>query len=98
MSSNADVLGLTGSRVNVGLSTIIGVTVIANQVATVIRFVGGSSCEIGGASLTWGSGFLWDTTKDISLTDFRGTIYFAATGATAQITILKGVTSGFSVG
>ena len=86
-----DIFSLQGGRLNIGLSSIIGLTAVAGQNSLYLRFISGSSIEIGDASLTWGSGFLWDGLTPISM-NAMGTIYFAATGATCVVTFLQGRT------
>ena len=86
-----DIFSLQGGRLNIGLSSIIGLTAVAGQNSLYLRFISGSSIEIGGASLAWGSGFLWDGLAPISM-NAMGTIYFAATGTTCVITYLQGRT------
>ena len=86
-----DIFSLKSGRLNVGLSSIVGLTAVAGQNSLYLRFISGSSIDIGGASLAWGSGFLWDRITPISMNEM-GTIYFAATGATCVITYMQGRT------
>lgn len=86
--SQDEVFDLNAIRLNIGLSAIIGITIVANQTAIAIKSFSGGSCEIGGASLTWGQGWLLQET--ISLAG-RGTFYLAASGSTATVMILKGL-------
>lgn len=96
MANYSDIGSLVGQRVIVGLSTITGVTLAAGQSAVQLKILSGSSLEIGGASLTWGAGYLLGVNEVISL-DMNGTFYLAATGATVVACVLKGRTQGIAV-
>lgn len=89
-----DVLSLIGERVSIGLSQIIGVTVIAGLNAISIKKFSGGSLEIGGISLNWGSGYLFNSNEIVNI-QVAGTFYLAATGSTVVAMVLKGRTSGF---
>jgi hypothetical protein len=98
MASNFnDIEKLQGGRLEVGLSSIISLDVSAAQNAVLLRYLSGGSLEIGGASLTWGQGFLMDSSLPLSANS-SGNIYFAATGATVTISFLKGHTPGSNAG
>jgi len=89
-----DVESLVGTRLTVGLSQIIGITVLAGQNSIIVKYYSGGSLEVGGVSLTWGSGYLLDT-KEVVNIQSSGTFYLAATGSTVTCMILKGRSSGF---
>jgi len=76
----------------VGLSSIIGLSLIAGQNSILVKYITGGSLEIGGATLTWGKGYLMDT----GALGFNsvGSLYFAATGATVTVHYIKGTTAG----
>lgn len=86
--SQDEIFDLNAVRLTVGLSTIVGVTVLATQTAIAVKYFSGGSCEIGGASLTWGQGWLLQETVCMS---GRGTFYLAAQGSPAVVMILKGL-------
>lgn len=86
--SQDEIFDLNAVRINVGLSSIIGITIIANQAAIAVKYFSGGSCEIGGASLTWGQGWLLQETVCMA---GRGTFYLAAAGSTAVVMVLKGL-------
>lgn len=84
-----DVYSLQNIRLSVGLSTIIGISTLPYSNAVVIQQVSGSTLEIGGASLTWGQGFIYPGTP-ISF-NCAGSFYLAATGSTAIVNCLFGL-------
>lgn len=95
---NNDVKGITAQRVIVGVSQILGVTVVAGQISSTIGYLSGGSLEVGGASLTWGKGWLMGstTTPQGLLPDLSaGTYYLAATGATVTCQIITKLSAGF---
>lgn len=94
MGARDDVYGFQGLRVVVDLSQIVGVTISAYQNASIIKYYSGGSLEIGGASLTWGQGYLFSGGEALSIQS-SGTYYLVATGATVIAMVLKGKTSGF---
>lgn len=94
MGARDDVYGFQGIRLSIGLSQIVGVTVAPGQNASIVKYYSGGSLEIGGASLTWGAGYLFNANEVISIQS-SGTYYLAATGATVIAMIFKGKTSGF---
>ena len=91
-----DIHDLGGFRVSVGLSSIIGVTVSAGQIATVFKYFTGGSLEIvsGYTASPWGLGYLFSVGEAVQI-DQSTTIYFAATGSTAEIMALRGRSAGF---
>ena len=89
-----DVESLVGTRLTIGLSTIVGITVLPGQNAVIVKYFSGGSLEIGGSSLTWGAGYLLDT-KEVVNVQSSGTFYLAATGSTVTCMLLKGRSSGF---
>ena len=89
MAQRDDVIALDGFRLSVGLSTIVGVTVTANQNAMIFKRFSGGTLEVGGASLTWGQGYIVGTNEIINVNS-TGTFYLAATGATVTVMFLRG--------
>lgn len=87
-SSRDDVFSLQGSIQAIGLSAIVEIPVQAFQNATVFKFISGSTLLIGGATLTWGVGYPMGIGETVSV-DLSGSIFFAASGATATIGILR---------
>jgi len=91
--------GLSSKRFAVGLSTIIGLTGIPGQCGLYVRLTNasGSTLEIGGASLTWGQGFQMPDSSNVTTSQVffpvKGTVYFVATGATANVTVTRLVTN-----
>lgn len=93
MSQTENSYGLRGQPLYVGLSSIVGVTVIAGQNFALLKYSSGGSLEIGGVSLSWGLGYLFNTGEALSLNSY-GTVYLAATGATVTTMLLRGLSSG----
>lgn len=84
-------------RLAVGLSTIVGVTVLAGQVSVSMEMLSGQTLEIvaaPGASVGWGQGFPFPTNAIMSF-DSIGTMWLAASGATALVVVLRGRSEGF---
>lgn len=85
-------------RINVGLSSIIGVSAAIGQVDISIKLLAASgSLEIGGtyaysggtyAAFTWGNGYLLGTSEVLKL-NMQGTFWLAATGATVTALIMR---------
>jgi hypothetical protein len=90
-----DIHGLEGFRFSVGLSTIIGVTVVAGLNASVFKYFSGGSLEIvtGSTPIPWGLGYLYGTSEAVQI-DNSTTVYFAATGSTATVMALRGRSAG----
>ncbi len=93
MSSNADTQALRGRSVNVGLSSIIGVSFLAGSEWNIIKYSSGGSLEIGGISLTWAAGYLYSVNEVLSF-PCNGSAYLAATGATVVVQVLSGLSAG----
>jgi hypothetical protein len=72
----------------VGPSAIFGLTAVPGQLGIIVRqFTTGTSCFVGGASLTWdGAGQLSANTVSVQKIPATGTVYFAAQGNTAVVT------------
>lgn len=84
-------------RVAVGLSTVIGVTVRPGQVSVSLEMLSGQTLEIvasPGSSISWGQGFPFPTNAIMSF-DSIGTMWLAASGATAMVVVLRGLSEGF---
>ena len=85
--------GLLGQAVNVGLSAVLGVTVVSGQLGCIFKFVTGGSLVLGGATLTWTNGYLVSPGEALNM-NVSSTFYLAASGATAQCFILKSLSQG----
>lgn len=94
MSQRDDVNSLVGLKVLLGPSQIFGVTVVPGLNSTTVKYFSGGSLEIGGASLTWGAGYLLGTNEIVNIPS-NGNFYLAVTGATVTCYILKGRSNGF---
>lgn len=84
-----NIVTLKGERLAVGLSAIIGITLVPGQQVAVLKYFSGGSLEIGGSALTWGAGYLMGTSEVLNMKS-QGTFYLAATGATAVAMLLRG--------
>lgn len=93
MAKDDDIYSGFGQRIAVGLSTIVGVTVVAGQVGSIFKYFSGGTLEIGGATLLWGNGYVFAVGEAIQM-DNAGTFYFAATGATVVMMSLRGRSAG----
>lgn len=93
MAKDDDIFSLVGQKHTIGLSSIVGISVIPGVVSVLVQYGTGGSLEIGGATLTWGQGFLFKVDQGISL-DNAGTFYLAATGATVTAYTLRGRSAG----
>jgi hypothetical protein len=93
MAKDDDVHSGLGQRFFVGLSTIFGVTVAPGQVGAIYKYFSGGTLEIGGATLTWGNGYVFAVGEAISM-DSAGTFYFASTGSTSTLMVLRGRSAG----
>ena len=98
MASTLDIASVVSEKIVVGLSSIVGVTVIPFQTKINIKIVSGNSLEVGGSyslltgastAFTWGSGYLLGATEILSFNS-TGNFYLAATGATVTAHILRG--------
>lgn len=93
MAKDDDVHSGLGQRFAIGLSQIVGVTVTSGQCAAIYKYFSGGTLEIGGATLTWGNGYVFSPGEAIAM-DSAGTFYFAATGATVVLMVLRGRSAG----
>lgn len=84
-----------GQRYYVGLSAIIGVTVLPGQVATVFKHGGGGTLWAGGPSLAVGASAYLMTTGEAINIDNSGTVYFVSSGITSTLYLFMGKSSGF---
>lgn len=96
MSRSSDISTFVSKRITVGLSSIVGVTVIPNQVYQVVKQLSGGTLEIGGATLSWGIGYPF-TASEIRDVNNSGTFYLCANGATCIAAVLSGRTAGVSL-
>lgn len=94
MAREEDIKALQSRIVAVGLSSIIGITVIPGQIVANLKQFSGGSMVIGGATLSWTNGYQLSTGEILNL-DCSGTFFLAATGATAIAHLLLGKSSGF---
>lgn len=100
MAADSDCVGgLSSKQFAVGLSTVIGLTGVPGQCGLWVRQTNatGSTLEIGGASLTWGQGFQLPDCTNVNTSQIffpvKGTVYFCATGATANVTVARLITN-----
>lgn len=91
MAFDLDLVAFEGKRINVGLSAIIGITVTSSQAGAVFKYISGGTCEIGGATLAAGIGYVLASGEAVSL-NARGTFYVTASGATAVCMLFRGGT------
>lgn len=98
MSDRRDVHGLEGFRFDVGLSTIIGVTVQPGQIVTAFKYFDGGTLEIvsGSTPSPWGLGYVFGVGEALEI-DSSSTSFFAATGATVTVMALRGRSAGINV-
>ncbi len=89
MARSEDIYSFEGTQLFVGLSSILGVTVTAGQLATTLKHGGGGTLWCGGATVGVGSGYLVFTGEAINVNS-SGTIYFAAAGSTSTLYLLRG--------
>lgn len=94
MSRETDLQSLVGAQIIIGTSAIVGVTVTPGQLGGILKYSSGGTLWVGGASLTWGNGYLVTTNEALSL-DVVGTYYLAAAGATVVAYSLRGRSGGF---
>lgn len=76
----------------IGLSSIVGLTLIPGQMSVYIRRISGGTIEIGGASLTWGAGYALQTAAE-SVFPITNTMYVAVTGSTGVISVTRQLSS-----
>lgn len=93
MSGQDDIGNLRGEKVVVGLSQILGVSLIAGERWAILKYSSGGSLEIGGPSLTWGAGYLYAPSEVLSF-PMTNTFYLVASGATVTTFLLRGETVG----
>lgn len=94
-----DILSVQGGNFFVGLSSVIGLTAVPNQMNLFITavaagssglFVGGASLAVGTAGLT--AGYQLSTGQILSI-PYCGTLNFSAAGSTATVSYLIGLAS-----
>lgn len=92
MSRSLDINALNSGRISVGLSTVIGLTLTATQIAAVIKLVSGGTLEIvsGHTAAPWGLGYYLSATEVVSFGQLNGTVYLCSSGATSTVAYLKG--------
>lgn len=100
MARVEDVAQVVSERIVVGLSSIVGVSIIAYQSSVMLKILsGGGSLEIGGtyslsagssAAFTWGNGYLLGT-SEIAEWNSTGMFFLAATGATITVALMRGL-------
>jgi hypothetical protein len=76
--------------------SVAGISGVPGQIAVVIRYLSGGSLEIGGASLSAGTGMIIGNNAAVPplVLQCSGNIYAIATSATAIITGFKVVSTG----
>lgn len=91
--SREDILALSGTRMSIGLSSIIGVTIGQFQNGIMVKLITGGTLEIGGASLLWGQGWPFTASSETIGFNGSGTFYLCASGATCTVALLKGLST-----
>lgn len=83
-------------RVAIGLSAIVGISVMPGQLSVSLEMLSGQTLEIVNPNtpVLWGSGFPFPTNAIMSF-DSIGTMWLAASGATAVVVVLRGRSEGF---
>jgi hypothetical protein len=83
MAREAISADLLPQRVNIGLSSLIGITGLPGQMAVSLEYLSGGTLEIVslGASVGWGQGWIIPSQSIISA-DTNATIWLASSGAT----------------
>ena len=96
MARDHDIYWLNPTRFFVGLSAVIGVSVVAGLNAVVLKNFGGGSLELvdGTTASPWGLGYLFGSNEVLQM-DHAGSIFLAATGATATVMMIRGKSTGF---
>jgi len=94
MGTEGSIYGFLGTQHYIGVSQVIGITVIPGLLAMTVKHSGGGTLWSGGATVSVGNGYLVSTGEALNI-DSRGTLYFTSAGATSTIHILRGRTSGF---
>ena len=97
MSADSTSTSIVGSVVTVGASGVpVGISVIPGGNSVILQYLSGNTLWIGGATLTFGNGFLWDVSqiKAISFEDYSGSIFLSA-GVTSQISVIIARRAGF---
>lgn len=87
---------LLPSRVNVGLSALIGITALPGQLALSLQYLTGGTLEIVSATapVGAGSGFIMPANVILSF-DTTGTIWLSSQSATTTVMVLRGRSQGF---
>lgn len=87
---------LLPQRINVGLSSLIGITGLPGQMSISLQYLSGGTLEIVslGASIGWGQGWIIPAQSIISA-DTSGTLWLASSGATTTIMVLRARSQGF---
>lgn len=96
MANSDSILGFTGGVLNVGLSSTIFLPQGLNQASVFLEWSSGGPIYISGTSTAAGtSGFPWGVTlvPSLKIEDYRGSLFFTATGATGVINWYKPLTS-----
>lgn len=110
MAREVDIQGLSAGRINIGPGATLAVYMQqqAGEAASIIKYFSGGSCEILGApppavGQTWtgaslvnlaGTGYLLGTSESLAL-EGACRYYLMATGATATVMQLRGLSPGF---
>lgn len=101
MASSSDrVFSIVTDTVNVGLSTVIGISYMPGQCALQIKHRSGGSLMLGGqvnfagATFNWTNGYLFSVGEALSF-DTGGNVYLRAVGATVICDVLRTLTVGY---
>lgn len=94
MSRSDDIYAFIGELHYIGLSSIIGITVLAGQVVATLKHGGGGTLWAGGSTVAINSGYLVSTGEAINVNSST-TIYFVAASATCTLYSLRGRSPGY---
>lgn len=99
MSRSEDISIFKPERLDVGVSQVVGVTLVAGQISIILKYFSGGSLEVidplaqGGQTVLGGSGYMLATSEALN-SSMIGTFYLTATGSTATAMLLRGKTIG----
>lgn len=89
---HSDAYSISTERVEVGLSAIVGVTAVAGQLGLKFAPSGGTLIVSGVTTAAHANGYRWRT-GDQEVHPVRGLFFFAATGATCTVDIMRYLSS-----
>lgn len=91
MAFDLDLQAFESRKIEIGLSSIVGVSVLPAQAGLVFKMTSGGTLWIGGATIAPGIGYPMDLKEVIGING-RGTFYLAAQSATCIGYIFRGGT------